>query len=73
MQTKKQNKRLLWWSIPLIAVLGITLYGCPSQQNLAGSSDAAQKVYVAPGEHDEFYGLFSGGYSGQLTTYGLPS
>ncbi|MDZ7721093.1 MAG: Sec-dependent nitrous-oxide reductase [Balneolaceae bacterium] len=73
MQTKNKNKRLFWWSVPLIAVLGILLYGCPSQQNLAGSSDAAQKVYVAPGEHDEFYGLFSGGYSGQLTVYGIPS
>ncbi len=37
------------------------------------SSDAAQKVYVAPGKHDAFYAFVSGGFSGQLATYGLPS
>ena len=38
---------------------------------LAGN--AAEKVYVAPGEHDEFYAFMSGGFSGQLAVYGLPS
>lgn len=37
------------------------------------SSNAAERVYVAPGEHDEFYGFMSGGFSGQLGVYGLPS
>lgn len=37
------------------------------------SSNAAEKVYVAPGEHDEFYAFLSGGFSGQLAVYGLPS
>ncbi|MDB5104854.1 MAG: nosZ [Fibrobacteres bacterium] len=37
------------------------------------SGDAAQKVYVAPGTHDELYGFFSGGFSGQLSVVGLPS
>ncbi len=37
------------------------------------SSSAAEKVYIAPGEHDEFYAFLSGGYSGNLTVYGLPS
>lgn len=35
--------------------------------------DAASQAYVAPGEHDEFYAFMSGGYSGQITAYGLPS
>ncbi|WP_299121951.1 Sec-dependent nitrous-oxide reductase [uncultured Winogradskyella sp.] len=39
----------------------------------AMSSSKAEKVYVAPGEHDEYYGFMSGGYSGNLTVYGLPS
>jgi len=47
--------------------------GCPSDQRMLQSSDAAQKVYVAPGDHDEYYGFFSGGYSGQLSVWGLPS
>ena len=37
------------------------------------ASNAAEKVYVAPGEHDEFYAFISGGFSGQLAVYGLPS
>lgn len=37
------------------------------------AGNAAERVYVAPGEYDEFYGFFSGGFSGQLSVYGLPS
>ncbi|MEP5610790.1 MAG: nitrous oxide reductase, partial [Cyclobacteriaceae bacterium] len=37
-----------------------------------GNSNA-ERVYVAPGEHDEYYGFVSGGFSGQLAVYGLPS
>ncbi|MBV1924417.1 MAG: nitrous oxide reductase, partial [Flavobacteriaceae bacterium] len=37
------------------------------------TSNAAEKVYVAPGEYDEFYAFVSGGFSGQLAVYGLPS
>ncbi len=36
-------------------------------------NNAAEKVYVAPGEHDEFYSFMSGGFSGQVSVYGLPS
>lgn len=35
--------------------------------------DAASKVYVAPGKYDEFYNFVSGGFSGQVSVYGLPS
>ena len=42
-----------------------------AQGGLAGN--AAERVYVAPGEHDEFYAFVSGGFSGQLAVYGLPS
>ncbi len=41
--------------------------------NGALSSNIAEKVYVAPGERDEQYAFMSGGYSGNLTVYGLPS
>lgn len=44
-----------------------------SSSNGALSSSAAEKAYVAPGEHDEFYAFMSGGYSGNITVYGLPS
>lgn len=38
-----------------------------------GNSSAAEEVYVAPGEHDEFYAFMSGGFSGQVSVVGLPS
>ncbi|WP_117883122.1 Sec-dependent nitrous-oxide reductase [Aureibaculum luteum] len=47
--------------------------GKSSGNNSALNSSNAEKVYVAPGEYDEFYAFMSGGYSGNLTVYGLPS
>ncbi|MFK2819316.1 Sec-dependent nitrous-oxide reductase [Flavobacteriaceae sp. LMIT009] len=44
-----------------------------SANGSALTSSAAEKVYVAPGEHDEFYAFISGGFNGQLSVYGLPS
>ena len=44
-----------------------------SANNSLLSSDAPSRVYVPPGQHDEFYAFLSGGFSGQLTVYGLPS
>ena len=57
-----------------ITVLGLG-YACAgrSSPSLAGSADAAQRVYVAPGEKDELYAFLSGGFSGQLLVYGIPS
>ncbi|SMC54439.1 Sec-dependent nitrous-oxide reductase [Cellulophaga tyrosinoxydans] len=63
----------------LIALLGSTvLFSCGNQNGKSSSNGAlnssnAEKVYVAPGEHDEFYAFMSGGYSGNVTVYGLPS
>jgi len=51
-----------------------TLYSCkPKNTANAVSADAAQKAYVPPGKYDEFYDFVSGGFSGQLSVYGLPS
>ncbi|WP_025124833.1 Sec-dependent nitrous-oxide reductase [Myroides odoratimimus] len=57
-------------------IASFMLFSCNnSNQSNKGalSSNAAEKVYVAPGEYDEYYGFFSGGFSGQLSVYGLPS
>jgi len=35
--------------------------------------EAAQKTYVAPGDLDEYYVFKSGGHSGQVYVYGVPS
>ena len=37
------------------------------------TGDAPAKVYVAPGQYDEFYAFMSGGFNGQVSVYGLPS
>ena len=37
------------------------------------NNSAAEKVFIAPGEHDEFYAFMSGGFSGQIAVHGLPS
>lgn len=60
----------------LLAVcLTITgMYSCkPGNTGSAVSGDAASKTYVAPGKYDELYNFVSGGFSGQLSVYGLPS
>lgn len=63
-------------SIAAIFSILVTFTSCnnASKSNAGAlSSNAAEKVYVAPGEHDEFYAFVSGGFSGQLAVYGLPS
>ncbi|MEP6591393.1 MAG: Sec-dependent nitrous-oxide reductase [Gemmatimonadota bacterium] len=50
----------------------VTACGKPEPQALV-SGDAASAVYVAPGKYDEYYAFLSGGFSGQVTVYGLPS
>ena len=62
-----------------LAVAGTFVVGCGNSDNkngksgAIGASDAASRVYVEPGKHDEFYGFLSGGFSGQIAAYGLPS
>ena len=51
-----------------------SMQGCrPTTAATAVSGDAASKVYVKPGAYDEFYNFVSGGFSGQLAVYGIPS
>lgn len=67
----------------ILAIVGLVLLVPQSCSNDAGNksdkggainrSSAAEKVYVAPGEYDEFYSFMSGGFSGQVSVYGLPS
>ncbi len=39
----------------------------------AVGGDAASRTYVAPGKYDELYNFVSGGFSGQVSVYGIPS
>ncbi len=58
-------------AVALVAML--TLACGTGESSLGAAGDAASQVYVAPGEYDEFYLFTSGGFSGQLGVYGLPS
>src|SRR5262245_54322646 len=62
------------------AALGLITWGAnacaPQTARRTGATDtaaAAQKTYVAPGDLDEYYMFSSGGHSGQVFVYGLPS
>lgn len=56
-------------------VLGITflIYGCKPKGIQSSVGGDAVKAYVPPGKYDEFYNFVSGGFSGQMSVYGLPS
>lgn len=63
----------LKWIIPAL-MAGLIFVSCkPKNASNAVTSDAASKTYVAPGKYDEFYNFVSGGFSGQMSVYGLPS
>ena len=74
----RTSKHLLTLSAGMIALLSLGTYACSPGDSGNGLgagdlADAAQAVYVAPGEYDEFYAFMSGGFSGNLTVMGLPS
>ena len=68
----KRNSIIMKGAIATMAVAAIV--SCkPKNTSNAVSGDAAEKAYVAPGKHDKFYNFVSGGFSGQMSVYGLPS
>ena len=63
-------------NIMVLMLFLVGLYSCTngdSKSNGALTSNAAEKVYVEPGDLDEYYAFISGGFSGQMSVYGLPS
>ena len=60
--------------IILLLLALVTTIGCKPKSGVSvATGDAASKVYVAPGTYDEFYNVVSGGFSGQMAIYGIPS
>ena len=57
----------------LFSIVGCNNSESSTAKSGALGSNAAEKVYVAPGEYDEYYAFVSGGFSGQMSVYGLPS
>ena len=67
-------KKFFVMTIAATLLIGSGLQSCrPEKKGPSVDENAAQKVYVAPGEYDEFYDFVSGGFSGQVTVYGIPS
>lgn len=75
------RKSGILWGLVGVAAAGLLAGRCaptaPKEgRRAAGVSDAAvaaMKVYVAPGDLDEYYMFASGGHSGQVYVYGVPS
>lgn len=69
----KWNRYLLGASA--VIALALASGSCRREVSTQGflAEDAAQRVYVPPGKYDEFYAFLSGGFSGQVAVYGLPS
>ena len=59
--------------IAAIAVTAVALSCGKASPPVGSAGDAASRVYVPPGQYDEFYAFLSGGFSGQVSVYGLPS
>lgn len=45
----------------------------PQNTSNVVTGNASVKAYVPPGKYDEVYNFVSGGFSGQMSVYGLPS
>jgi nitrous-oxide reductase len=75
-----KSHKVIWGSVALVALMLVASRCAPTApagaKRAAGASDlavAAQKVYVAPGDLDEYYMFASGGHSGNVYVYGVPS
>jgi nitrous-oxide reductase len=70
------SKSIKTWLLLILGVVATTVLvtRCTQREGMKTVMDSpAKKVYVAPGEYDEFYAFMSGGFSGQVSVYGLPS
>lgn len=68
-------KRIHSLAAIVLSILTLGIIGCSEgdKAHIGTAGDAASRVYVAPGTYDEIYNFVSGGFSGQLAVYGLPS
>ena len=63
------------YALASLCLLGGVFHACKPKKagHIAVDDDAAKQVYVAPGHYDEYYDFVSGGFSGQVSVYGIPS
>ena len=63
----------LWIGVATIAFLSTFMSCKPKMQEPQSVAMLRQKPMQLPVKYDEFYNFVSGGFSGQLSAYGLPS
>ncbi len=68
-----RTKRFVKLVVVAVGVLAVAFAARAAKEARSLAANAAQRVYVAPGSYDEFYAFMSGGFSGQVSVYGLPS
>ncbi|MFN8265512.1 MAG: Sec-dependent nitrous-oxide reductase [Chitinophagaceae bacterium] len=57
----------------LVVALVFQMSACKPKGAGTAATGSAEKAYVAPGKYDEIYNFVSGGFSGQMSVYGIPS
>jgi len=68
------NVRTAVLTAGIAAIVAGFAYACrPTGRQVLTAGDVAGKVYVPPGQYDEYYAFLSGGFNGQIGVYGLPS
>lgn len=72
------SKKMIGTILGAVAIVLIAFFVFSGSDDLSTATSSsnqsnAEKVYVPPGEHDDYYLMASGGHSGQLFVYGLPS
>src|SRR5262245_25234715 len=77
------RRRLMWVGVLTLIAFAVFVWACApkppeSRRAAAGAATsdlalAAQKTYVAPGDLDPYYMFASGGHSGNVYVYGVPS
>lgn len=78
MRNMTMKWKFAWALLPLAGMLFVSSCQKPagkkkSSEGALNTSSVAERVYVKPGEWDEYYAFLSGGFSGQLAVHGLPS
>jgi nitrous-oxide reductase len=77
----KSHRTSTFVAVGAIALALVAVYCAPREPKgakrgattVSDMAVAAQKTYVAPGDLDEYYMFASGGHSGQIYVYGVPS
>jgi nitrous-oxide reductase len=71
----RRNLLIPWIGGAAVVVASFGAVACQRTVQSEGlaASNAASEVYIAPGQKDEFYMFASGGFSGNVSVYGLPS